>query len=315
MLEFKQRQFETEELPPRWSIGVDRRHVAAYVGLALIAGFAAGFIVSKSLNRKEQTTLPPVADNRPASRQPPLDATFGEYHRVNRIIRADTIEVDGVGPVHLVGIETPDGKSPKEIYGVHGQRALSYIEKLLTGQEVRVESDTPGIAPNKDESGQILAYVYMRDGTLVNGEMVKQGLAFVHGTEFRLANDFRGFERDAMQSMRGVWGSSSTSASTSSPSLTAAPPAPVTPSTSEDKPKKLSPLAPSAFGANIPALSGTPTTPSEPTVWVSTGDKMYHKSGCEFLDKKKRSLGLSQAKSEGFTACSRCFASTVMKAP
>ena len=312
MLEFKQRQSEAEELPPRWSIGVDRRHVAAYVGLALIAGFAAGFIVSKSLNRQEKNP-PAVADNRPAPRQAPLDATFGEYHRVNRIIRADTIDVDGLGPVRLVGIETPDGKSPKEIYGVHGERALSFIEKLLTGQEVRIEADSPGSGPNKDESGQTLGYVYTRDGTLVNGEMVKQGLAFVHGTEFRLANDFRGFERDAMQSMRGVWGSSSSSSPSST--LATAPPPTVTPSTGDDKPKKLAPLSPSAFGANIPALSGTPTTPSEPTVWVSTGDKMYHKSGCEFLDKKKRSVGLSQAKSEGFTACSRCFASTVMKAP
>jgi endonuclease YncB( thermonuclease family) len=141
MLEFKQRQTETEDLPPRWSIGVDRRHVAAYVGLALIAGFAAGFIVSRSLNRKEQTTLPPIADNRPSPQQPALDATVGEYHRVNRILRADTIELEGIGPVRLIGIETPDGKAPKEIYDVHGQRALSFIERLLAGQDVRVEYD------------------------------------------------------------------------------------------------------------------------------------------------------------------------------
>jgi endonuclease YncB( thermonuclease family) len=310
MLEFKQRQSEPDELHPRWSIGVDRRQVAAYVGLALIAGFAAGFIVSRSLSRKEQTTLPPIADNRPAPRQPALDATVGEYHRVNRILRADTIDLEGTGPVRLIGIETPDGKAPKEIYGVHGQRALSFIERLLAGQDVRVEYDAPGSGPGKDDSGQTLAYVYTRDGTLVNGEMVKQGLAFVHGTEFRFANDFRGFERDAMQSMRGVWGSSSSSSTLA----TAPAPSPV-PAPIDDKAKKLSPLAPSAFGANIPALSGSPSNPAEPSVWVSTGDKLYHKSGCEFLDKKKRSVALSQAKSEGFTACSRCFASTVMKAP
>jgi endonuclease YncB( thermonuclease family) len=108
---------------------------------------------------------------------------------------------------------------------------------------------TSEAALNKDDSGKTLAYVYTRDGTMVNGEMVKQGLAFVHGTEFRLANDFRGFERDAMQSMRGVWGSSSSSSS--STLATAPTPNPVPP-TIDDKPKKLSPLAPSAFGANIP---------------------------------------------------------------
>ena len=195
---------------------------------------------------------------------------------------------------------------------MHGQRAVSFVEKTLLGQDVRLEPDAPGGGRNKDDSGPTRAYVYTRDGTLVNGEMVKQGLAFVLGTEqFRLANDFRGFEREAMQAMRGVWGSSSSSSTLASTASTATSSSPL----GDDKPKKLSPLAPSAFGANIPALSGSPTTPLEPSVWVSSGDKMYHKSGCDFLDKKKRSVGLSQAKAEGFTACSRCYASTVLKAP
>jgi endonuclease YncB( thermonuclease family) len=311
MLQFKQQQFETEELPPRWSIGVDRRHVAAYVGLALVAGFAAGFIASRYINRKEPSAAAAlVADTRPSSRQPAVETPTGEFHRVSRIIRADAIEVEGVGPVRLLGIETPDGKSPKEIYGVHGQRAVSFVEKTLLGQEVRLEFDSQA-GRDKDDTGQVLAYVYTHDGTLVNGEMVKQGFAFVRGTEqFRMANDFRGFEREAMQGMRGVWGSSS-----SSTTLASTPSSAATPSSPVDDKRKLSPLAPSAFGANIPAISGSPTAPSEPGVWVSTADKMYHKSGCDFLDKKKRSVPLSQAKIEGFTACSRCYASTVLKAP
>jgi micrococcal nuclease len=311
MLEFKQHQFETEELPPRWKIGIDRRHVAAFVGLALVAGFAAGFIVSRYITRKEPAAPQLLSESRTPTRQPAAEIPSGEFQRVTRIVRADAIEVEGVGSVRLLGIETPDGKSPKEIYGVHGQRAISFIEKMLLGQDVRLEFET-GTGRNKDDSGQTLAYVYTRDGTLVNAEMVKQGFAFVRGTEqFRLANDFRGFEREAMQAMRGVWGSSSSSATpaVTPPSTAASSPL------GDDKQRKLSPLAPSAFGANIPALSGSPSTPLEPSVWVSPGDKMYHKSGCEFLDKKKRTVPLSQAKTEGFTACSRCYASTVLKAP
>jgi endonuclease YncB( thermonuclease family) len=309
MLQFKQRQPETEDLPKRWDIGIDRRHVIAYVALALVAGFAAGFIVSRYTTRKEPAPSF-IGDNRPTPRPAPVDPIAGEYHRVNRVIRADSIEVEGEGPVRLIGIETPDGKSPKEIYGVHGQRALSFVEKTLLGQDVRLEPDALSLA--KDDSGNTLAYVYLRDGTMVNGEMVKQGLAFVRGTDqFRMANDFRGFEHEAMLSMRGVWGSSSSSSSNQA-SIT---PPPTTPAPEEKK--KVTPLPPSAFGANIPALSGASSgSPAEATVWVSSSDKMYHKSGCEFLDsKKKRSLPLSQAKSEGFTACSRCYASTVLKAP
>ena len=311
MLQFKEHQFETEELPSRWSIGIDRRHVAAYVGLALVAGFAAGFIVSRYISRKDINEPPLLSETHTPARQPAAEMPLGEFHRVSRMVRADVIEVEGVGPVRLLGIETPDGKSPKEIYAEHGQRALSFAEKLLLGQDVRLEFD-PELGGDKDEAGHTLAYVYTRDGTLVNGEMVKQGFAFVRGAEqFRLANDFRGFERDAMQAMRGVWGSSSSSASLASTQSSTTVPPPLV----DDKQKKLSPMAPSAFGANIPAISGSPTTPLEPSVWVSPGDKMYHKSGCEFLEKKKRTMPLSQAKGEGFTACSRCYASTVLKAP
>jgi micrococcal nuclease len=307
MLQFKQRQFETEALPPRWNIGVDRRHVAAYIGLALVAGFAGGFIAARYATRKETAAPPLVSENRPPVRQAP-NTQLSEFHRVTRIVRGDTIEVESVGPVRMLGLETPDGKSPRELNSSHGQRALTYVEKTLMGQDVRLELDTT--STGKDSAGQTLAYVYSRDGTLVNAEMVKQGLALVRSEEFRLAGDFRGYEREAMQAMRGLWGSSSSSTVAATTPSTTTPPL-----LGEDKPKKLSPLAPSAFGANIPALSGSPATSLEPSVWVSAGDKMYHKSGCEFLDKKKRSLPLSQAKTEGFTACSRCYASTVLKAP
>lgn len=309
MLQLKQQQNETEDISPRWNIGVDRRHVVAYVAIALIAGSAGGFLAGAYLTRKDN---PPalITDARADVRPNPADKPTIEFRKVTRILRGDTIEVDGVGPVRMIGVETPDGKSPREIYGVHGQRAMSFVERTLLGQEVRLESDnTPG-SRGKDDSGQTLAYVYTRDGTLINGEMVKQGLAFVSTSEHQFANDFRGYEREAMQSMRGVWGSSSPSSTLATSPETSTPPV-----TTDDKPKKLAPLPPSALGANIPALSSSPAVPGEQSVWVSPADKMYHKSACDFLNKKKHSLPLSEAKSEGYTACSRCYASTVIKAP
>src|SRR6185503_16015562 len=308
MLELNQRHLETEELSPRWSIGIDRRHVAAYVAIALIAGSAGGFLAGAYFARKQAP--PPVIENVRASARPTQPETpILEFHRVTRIIRGDTLDVEGVGPVRLIGIETPDGKAPREIYAAHGQRALSFVEKAVLGQDVRLEYDTTPGSKNKDEQGQTLAYVYSRDGNLLNSEMVKQGLALVRSSEqFQMANDFRGYEREAMQAMRGVWGSSSSS------TLAAAPPGTMAPPVEDKSAKKLAPLSPSALGANIPALSTS--TPGEPGVWVSPSDKMYHKSACDFLDKKKKhSIGLSQARSEGYTACSHCYASTVLKAP
>lgn len=321
MLSFKQ-QREADDIPARWNIGVDRRHVAVYVALALVAGFVFGFIVSRSLTRKENpAALGPAAATPPqsparASTAASADVQSTEFRRVTRILRGDTIEVEGIGPVRMIGVETPDGKPPREVYGVHGQNALSFVERTLLNQDVKIEFDPENAARgNRSESGEIIAYVYTRDGTLVNQEMLKQGLAFVRPTEqFQLSNDFRNSERDAMREMRGVWGSSSSG----SPPVASTPAAaqPPTPGASDESRRRLSPMSPSALGPNVPAISGaSQTSSSEPVVYVSQEDRLYHKAGCEFLGKKKQALPLTVAKTQGYTACSRCYASTVLKAP
>jgi micrococcal nuclease len=314
MLQFKQRQQGPDTLPDRWKIGVDREHVIVYVGLALVVGFAVGFIASRVLMRRDNPALLPPSAQVPA-RASGSENQPSDFHRVSRVLRADTVEVEDVGTVRMIGIETPDGKAPKEIYAAHGQNALNYAEKWLLNQQVRLEYDSANaVSDNKDDKGQTLAYVYTRDGALINGEMVKQGLAFVRPEQFRMGNDFRALEREAVQSMRGVWGPSNPSSALamSSPASAESTSGSNSPSL-DDRPKKLTPLLPSTIGPNIPSLSGT--SPSEQMVLVSGGDRMYHKSGCEFLDKKKHAIALSQAKSEGYTACSRCYASTVLKAP
>jgi micrococcal nuclease len=321
MLSLKQPAIESEDIPARWTIGVDRRHVAVYVVLALIAGFTAGFITSRYVSQKQAQPLAAINAPQPAARPAAAEALpqANEFHRVTRIIRADTIEVDGVGIVRMIGIETPDGKSPRDREAVLAEAALNFTDKSLRGQEVRLEFDPANAERgNKDDQGQTLAYVFNRDGTLVNGEMVKLGLAIVRGLEqFKLSSEFRALEREAMQSARGLWASSATSAGSNTPA--AQPPAAdqtagLGSTAQNDKSKKLTPLPPSAFGPNLPGLS-TGATSNEPMVFVSAGDRMYHKSGCELLDKKKRAVALAQAKSEGYAPCSRCYASTVLKAP
>ncbi|MGA9767558.1 MAG: thermonuclease family protein [Blastocatellia bacterium] len=320
MLSFKQQQYQAD-IPPRWSIGVDKRHVAVYVAVALVAGFSIGFIVARSIVHKEAGPQLPASPALAQPRQQAQPETLSnEFRLVKRILRADTIEVDGVGAVRMIGVETPDGRTPQGIYAAHGQNALNFIEKSLLNQEVRLEFDPANaVSNNKDESGQTLAYVYTRDGTFINTELVKQGLGFVRTSdEFKFSDNFRAQEREAMQSMRGVWGSSS--GATSTTAAAQQPPPATMPGPTDEKTRRLSPLPPSAIGPNVPAISGASssaasTSSSEPSVFISSTDRVYHKSGCELLGKKKQAIGLSEARSKGYTACSRCYASTVLKAP
>lgn len=42
-------------------------------------------------------------------------------------------------------------------------------------------------------------------------------------------------------------------------------------------------------------------------VYVTNTGKKYHKSNCSYLKKSKIQMNLSEAKSQGYTACSRCY--------
>ena len=300
----------------RWNIGMERRQVALYVALALVGGFAAGFATSRYATIRSSQQKPLVETSREAATLAGAavvtDTPNQNFHRVNRIVRADIIDVEDFGPVQMIGIETPDGKGPKEIYGPFAEKAVEFVQSSLVGQNVRLEFDASFASTgNKGAAGQTLAYVYSRDGALFNGEMIRQGHAFLRDSEpFRRIDEFRALEREAMQAMRGIWGSSSPNSSIAS---TSQPPASASSPVKDDKSKKISPLLPSDLGPNVPAMSG-PVSPSEQSVFVSGADRTYHRASCEFLGKKHQAISLSQAKAESYTACSRCFASTVMKA-
>ena len=314
MLPLRKQESSPVKLPTRWNIGVDKRRVGVYVGLALVAGFLFGFATSKYLTSREAKQA--LSMNRAeAARKPSREESqpSGSF-RVSRLLRADTVEVDTIGPVRLIGIESPDGKLPAETYAAHGKDALAFAERSLVGREVKIEYDPANAARgNRDEEGRTLGYIYTGDGSLFNAEMVRLGHAFVRSSEsFKLAEQFRVFEREAMQSMRGVWGQAGGLTASASPASVSPSPAP------GEKPRKLSPLSPSEVGPNIPALSGSspaPSIPSDQAVFVSGGERVYHKAGCPDLGKKRRAQSITESRASGYAACSRCFASTVLKAP
>ncbi|HWP44585.1 MAG TPA: thermonuclease family protein [Blastocatellia bacterium] len=312
MLPFKQEEIKPAEMPLRWKVGVDQRQVALYVGLALVAGFAMGFATARYIAGDEAMATPSLAKSEGDSRAETESPALSQFRRVTRILRADTVELDGAEIVRMIGIETPDGKSQ---YLDHGKQALAFSEKMLLGQDVRVEFDPAYSSRNhKDDEGRTLAYLYTQSGAMVNRELVRQGHAFVRVSEpFQFIEEFRSEERQAMASMRGVWGLSGSSAELAS--AAAGGGSASTDSTSSgERPRKLSPLLPSEIGPNLPAVSGQ-TAQTEPLVFVSASDRMYHKSACEYLAKKNDTLTASEARAKGYTACGRCFASTVLKVP
>lgn len=75
----------------------------------------------------------------------------------------------------------------------------------------------------------------------------------------------------------------------------------------EELNKKIYTSSPSNSAVTKKATSNTPVqnTNSETVYITKTGNK-YHKSWCSYLRKSKIAISLDNAKSQGYTACSRC---------
>src|SRR5690349_1003254 len=106
--------------------------------------------------------------------------------RVTKVPDGDTLEVDGVGKVHLLGIQSadqppvqlgPGGPLPPprqdppatppaasgHINLTRNRPSRDFLRQLALGKTVRIEYD-----PLVGSEGDRLAYVFLPDGTLLN---------------------------------------------------------------------------------------------------------------------------------------------------
>ena len=147
----------------------------------------------------------PVYAETPA---PPLQGT------VSWIYDGDTLKIDPVGKVRLIGIDTPERKNSKrdrylikqgisaarqrQIY----QQAKEFNIEHVEGQKVTLSLENSA----RDRHGRLLAYVHLSDGRLLNRVLLEQGLAVVYRRfEFRMKDDFLAAEEDAREKKLGLW--------------------------------------------------------------------------------------------------------------
>lgn len=127
----------------------------------------------------------------------PLACRPAEGVAVVRVIDGDTIVIQGDERVRYIGIDAPEQDEPL------GREATELNRKLVQGKRVRLERDVT----DRDRYGRLLRYVYV-DGTFVEAELVRQGLARVRAypPDTRHHQELSALEQEARQAGRGVWG-------------------------------------------------------------------------------------------------------------
>ena len=132
-----------------------------------------------------------------------LAAAAAPGQLVERVVDGDTIIVEGVGRVRLIGVDTPETVHPNRPVEFFGKEASAFAKRLLEGKRVRLEYDQE----RQDRYGRTLAYVYLADGTFVNAEIIRRGYGHAYTRfPFRHMEAFRQFEREARDNRRGLWG-------------------------------------------------------------------------------------------------------------
>lgn len=102
------------------------------------------------------------------------------FYPVKKVVDGDTFWIaDGSKKgrkIRLLGIDAPESrKTGRKEIGYYGAEAKAYLKQRLEGQEVRLAYDVQ----QYDKYHRLLAYVYLRGGTFLNEELLKEGYATV----------------------------------------------------------------------------------------------------------------------------------------
>lgn len=125
----------------------------------------------------------------------------GETAVVRSIIDGDTIEVElGGRQVRLryIGVDTPERDEP------YYAEATAANRQLVEGQTVILVKDVS----ETDRFGRLLRYVYLEDGTFVNAELLRQGMArrVTFPPDVAEQERFGQIQEEARLAGRGLWG-------------------------------------------------------------------------------------------------------------
>ena len=132
-----------------------------------------------------------------------------EMFLVTKVVDGDTVTLDKIGTIRLIGINTPETVDPRKSVECFGKEASDKAKELLSGKKVYLEYDlTQG---KTDKYNRTLAHVFREDGLHFNAEMIKTGYAYeyTYDKPYKYQNEFKQAQKDAQNNQLGLWSPSS----------------------------------------------------------------------------------------------------------
>ena len=152
-----------------------------------------------------------------------LFPTVALAQRVTKVPSGDTVVIEGVGKVRLLGVQSADeslvrlGNSPTPQHSTTDARppaapviagtirlkrdrpSRTFLQQLVLGKIVQIQYDSA-------DGGKERAYLFLEDGMLVNAELLRTGHARVDlSRPFAQAAEFKRLEDQARHAELGIW--------------------------------------------------------------------------------------------------------------
>ncbi|MGD8993408.1 MAG: thermonuclease family protein [Desulfobacterales bacterium] len=124
-------------------------------------------------------------------------------YRVKWVADGDTIVLADGSKVRYIGINAPELPREDHIGEPYANEAKRFNTRLVNNRKVRLEFD---IEPN-DRFQRRLAYVFLKDGTFVNAEMLAQGYAYLLYVRpnVKYQTILLAAQQAAMSGKKGIW--------------------------------------------------------------------------------------------------------------
>ena len=241
---------------------VSKRGLIFLLVLVFVLGVGAGGLFFSSTKVPSSSSLPTVSLSQESSKSGEFAGIGREKTVVKRVIDGDTIELIDGRKVRYIGIDTPESVDPRKPVACFAKEAVIKNQEFVLGKNIELEKDIS----ETDRFGRLLRYVYVVVGEtemLVNEGLVREGFAkaSTYPPDVKYQDRLRVVEMEAREVGRGLWGSCDTGK--------------VTPSTGVE-------TKPSEIGRETSNSSSGCTIKGNIS---STGDKIYHLSGCGSYEK------------------------------
>jgi micrococcal nuclease len=124
-------------------------------------------------------------------------------HQVKWVIDGDTIVISNGHKVRYIGIDAPELAHDDHEAEPYGFEAKKFNASLVNRKIVRLEFDKE----RYDQYERLLAYVFLKDGTFVNAEILSIGYAYLlyHRPNIKHNSAMLQSQREAMSAKKGIW--------------------------------------------------------------------------------------------------------------